>query len=154
MNDIARGMASGLIASLALWFVIYTKQIAGVAGADPEQLMARALGRLGMHIYLSTGWTAHLVIGTVVWGGLFGLLNEWMPVRNEIAKGLCFSLLTWLMMIVFLMPIAALGSDSLTGVGFSDTVEVTFIMHLLFGAVLGAAYAVMTPVRAATATSS
>ena len=148
MNDIARGMAAGLIASLALWFVIYTKQTAGVAGTDPEQLMALALGRLGMHIKTSTGWTAHLVIGTVVWGGLFGLLNDWMPARSEIVKGLCFSLLTWLTMIVFLMPIAALGGDELTGAGFSATVEVTLVVHLLFGAVLGAAYAVMTPVSA------
>jgi hypothetical protein len=148
MNQIARGMAAGLLASIALWFVIYARQAAGMAGTDPEQLMTVALGRLGMHIRPSTGWTAHLVIGTVVWGGLFGLFNDWMPARNEIAKGLCFSFLTWMTMIVFLLPLAALGNDQLTGAGFSATVKVTLAIHLLFGAVLGAAYAAMTPISA------
>ena len=140
MGNIVKGMAAGLIAAIVLWITMYVRQAMALPGADPEQLMTLALYHLGFRIALMTGWVAHLLIGTVLWGGLFGFLNPALPGKSQMAKGLIFSLLTWLMMVVFVMPLALVGTAASADPG-GITIAVTLSEHLLFGLILGAAYA-------------
>jgi hypothetical protein len=145
MNDVKKGMASGFVASVALGVIMYARQVTGIPGIDPEQLMTSGFSRLGMQINPTTGWMAHLLIGTIVWGWLFGYLNNEIPLNNEIFKGMLFSMFTWLLMIVFLLPLARLGTNAFDNTG---TISITLVMHLIFGAFLGASYAAFGSARA------
>lgn len=156
MNRYVRSMAAGFIATMALSLLMLMK---GAMGLMPElnpiaMLADMAHTKMGMPASLMVGWVAHFMIGTVLWGILFRLLFGWLPGRNAPLKGMFFSGLAWLMMMLLPMPMAGIG---LFGMKLGVMAPVmTLMMHLIWGAVLGYTYDLLksSSSTASSATSS
>jgi len=86
----------------------------------------------------AVGWVMHFMIGTAVWGVLFALFSQFFPGGNSIIKGMVFGTLAWVMMMVLVMPMAGAGLFGLS-MGMMAPI-MTWILHLIYGAVLGGAY--------------
>lgn len=140
MTRIGTGLTAGLAATVALSALMLIKSAAGML---PELDVIEMLAKMG-HDYAGlpqrplVGWIMHLIIGTVVWGVLFALLEPAMPTTGYVSKGLIFSVGAWLAMMIVVMPIVGAGLFGL-GLGMAAPIA-TLVLHLVYGAVLGAAY--------------
>lgn len=140
MNCYVRSMVAGFVATVALSLLMLMK---GAMGLMPElnpivMLTDMAHAKMGMPASPLVGWVAHFMIGTVLWGILFKLLYRWLPGGNALLKGMSFSALAWLMMMILPMPMVGAG---LFGMKLGMMAPVmTLMMHLIWGAVLGYAY--------------
>lgn len=143
MYSLRSGFIAGLCATVAVSMLMMVKAashqfselhmiptLAGVLGA-PDNLMV-ALG-------------AHLIIGTVIWGGLFALLAPRIPGQSSLLTGVIFGLCAWLLMMVVFMPLAGAGLFAVNR-GAYIVPLVTFFYHLIFGVVLGYVYGTQMPV--------
>ncbi|HEP6426278.1 TPA: hypothetical protein VDB83_000542 [Burkholderia cenocepacia] len=140
MNYYVRSMVAGFVATVALSLLMLMK---GAMGVMPDlnpiaMLTDMAHANMGMPASPMVGWVAHFMIGTVVWGILFKLLYSKLPGGTALIKGMSFSVLAWLMMMILPMPMAGAG---LFGMKLGMMAPVmTLMMHLVWGAVLGYAY--------------
>ncbi|ALY42789.1 hypothetical protein QZM46_30735 [Burkholderia vietnamiensis] len=140
MSCYVRSMVAGFVATVALSLLMLMK---GAMGLMPElnpiaMLTEMAHAKMGMPASPMVGWVAHFMIGTVVWGILFQLLYGRLPGRSALLKGMSFSLLAWLMMMIGPMPMADAG---LFGMNLGMMAPMmTLMMHLIWGAVLGYTY--------------
>jgi hypothetical protein len=80
----------------------------------------------------------HFALGTVAWGIIYAALQASLP-GAPVVKGLIFGALAWLVMMIIFMPLAGHGLFALS-LGPQATVA-TLVLHLIYGAVLGVAYA-------------
>lgn len=78
----------------------------------------------------------HFMIG-IVWGIAFALARRLFPGPFWI-KGMLFSIAPWFLMMIVMMPMTGAGFFGM-GLGLAAPV-ITLMLHLIFGAVLGAVY--------------
>jgi hypothetical protein len=141
MNSYARGMVAGLIATLVLSAIMVMKSMMGLM----SQLDVIALISNMANNYMSlprspvTGWSIHFMVGILVYGLGFVLLHSVLPGRTETVKGISLAILGWAIMMLILMPMAGKGLLGLS-IGIIAPIA-TFILHIIFGAVLGWTYA-------------
>lgn len=134
MNNISHGIIAGFVATVVLSIMMIMKSAAGIM---PELDVIHMLsGMMGASPVM--GWIAHFVIGTVVWGAGFAILNASIPGGSQIAKGIAFGIGAWLLMMIAVMPMAGAGFFGL-GLGIMAPI-MTLVLHLVFGAVLGWVY--------------
>lgn len=134
---ISRGIFAGLIATAVLSAVMVMKTMMGVMPQfNVISDWVGVLAVVGLSIAPAVAWILHFALGAV-WGGLFSLLNHKLP-GGYVVSGIIFGVLAWLGMMVGFMPIAGNG---LFALGISPMVTMaTFVLHILFGAVLGFSY--------------
>jgi len=82
--------------------------------------------------------TGRFVIGTVGYGIIYAALQASLP-GTPVVKGLIFGALAWLAMMITFEPLAGHGLFALS-LGPQATVA-TLVLHLIYGAALGVAYA-------------
>lgn len=134
MSNIVPGMIAGFLATLVLSVLMMLKSMMGVM---PNLDVAMMLGQM-MGAPTSMGWIAHFVIGTVVWGAGFAVLYGSIPGGSAVMKGIVFGIGAWLLMMIVVMPMAGAG---LFGMNMGMMAPVmTLVLHIIFGAVLGAVY--------------
>lgn len=134
MDHIKSGMIAGFAATVVLSVMMIMKTAVGIM---PElDVIHMIAGMLGASVF--AGWVAHFVLGTVVWGGGFALLNDAIPGQGQIAKGIAFGVAAWLLMMIAVMPMAGAGFFGLN-MGIAAPV-MTLMLHIVFGAVLGWVY--------------
>lgn len=134
------GLIAGFIATVVLSLLMLMKSAMGMMPhVDAIQMLTRMGAMyLELPLYPSIGWAAHFFIGTVLWGLIFAATAEWWPGTSYWVKGVSFSVVAWLLMMVMAMPMAGAGFfGMLLGIGAPVA---TLILHLIFGAVLGATY--------------
>ncbi|AJY27142.1 putative membrane protein (plasmid) [Burkholderia thailandensis 34] len=128
-----RGILAGFVATVVLSILMVMKHAMGVMPElDPIGMISHMLG-------MSTplvGWVMHFMIG-IVWGIAFALTSRMFPGAFWL-KGMLFAVAPWLIMMVIMMPMAGAGLFGL-GLGMAAPV-MTLMLHLVFGAVLGAVY--------------
>lgn len=131
MTNYVKGMMAGLIATLVLSALMVVKAMMGVMpGLDLPAMMASMMGMPGTPI---VGWLAHFMIGIVLFGVAIVLSTPLLPGVRPIARGVIVGLSGWLVMM--LMPMAGVG---MFGMHFGIMAPMmTFVLHLIFGAVLG-----------------
>jgi hypothetical protein len=84
------------------------------------------------------GWMGHFMIGTLAWGIGFAVLYDMIPGGSVVAKGVIFDIAAWLGMMIMVMPMAGAG---LFGMAMGIMAPMmTLVLHVIFGAVLGAIY--------------
>ncbi len=87
------------------------------------------------------GWITHFTIGTIIWGGAFAILVDKLP-GGPLTSAIIFSIGTWLLMMIALMPMVGAG---LFGLQLSTMTQVsTLILHVIWGVVLGISYKKLT----------
>ncbi len=139
-NRYLRAMVAGFVATIVLSILMLIK---GAMGMLPQMnvihmLAHMAHGMLGMPAVPAVGWMIHFLIGTVLWGLGFALLHPVLPGSTAVRKGLSFSVLAWLLMMLIPMPMAGAGLFGLK-MGIMAPV-MTLILHLAWGAALGWTY--------------
>lgn len=134
MNTMTRGMIAGFVATIIMSLLMMGKAMMGVMPAlDPIGMIAMMMG-----MTTAMAWVVHFMIGTVLWGGLFSLIQPRLPGGALWIKGIVFGIGAWLAMMVAMMPMAGAG---LFGMQMGMMAPVmTLMMHIVFGAVLGAIY--------------
>ena len=134
MDHIKSGMIAGFAATVVLSVMMIMKTAVGIM---PElDVIHMIAGMLGASVF--AGWVAHFVLGTVVWGGGFAVLNDAIPFQGQIAKGIAFGVAAWLLMMIAVMPMAGAGFFGLN-MGIAAPV-MTLMLHIVFGAVIGWVY--------------
>ncbi len=130
MIDIGRGIISGLVAAAVTAGAAY---LCAMLGLVPEFDPVRAVG--GIAIWpLGLGWVLHFALGAFVWGTLFAVLSAVLP-GPVWAKGILFGAVAWAL---------ALAAAWLVEPGSANLISgVSAALHLLFGAALSGAYAVL-----------
>jgi len=134
MQNIKAGLVAGFVATVVLSAMMVAKTMMGIM---PElDVIAMLSAMMGAPALM--GWIGHFMIGTIAWGGGFALLYGVIPGPSAVTKGILFGIAAWLGMMVMVMPMAGAG---LFGMAFGITAPMmTLVLHIVFGAVLGAVY--------------
>jgi len=129
-----KGMLAGFFGTIVLSVMMVVKSTMGVVPElDPIAMLAEMLG--GSTVL---GWIMHFIIGSVVWGGSFAFVHSSLPTHNSVTKGIIFGIGAWLVMMLVVMPMAGEGIFGLV-IGLAAPV-MAFVLHVVFGAVMGLAY--------------
>jgi hypothetical protein len=137
MSNTLKGIISGFVASLALSAVIVLKSQFHIVSDDLSvmNLLARiAGGSFG-------AWADHFIIGALVWGMLYAGFESAVTKLPHWLKGLIFSVLAWLFMMVAFMPFVGAGLFG-TKMGLMGAI-VPLVQHLIYGFVLGVTYGLL-----------
>lgn len=139
MTNLKNGFLAGFIATAVLSVMMVAGAMMGVM---PELDVAAMLAMM-MGAPILVGWLAHFMIGTLAWGGGFAVLYGVIPVGSAVIKGIVFGVAAWLGMMIMVMPMAGAG---LFGMNFGIMAPMmTLVLHIIFGAVLGAVYGARVP---------
>lgn len=145
MKHLFSGFAAGLVATVFLSALMVAKSMMGVMPAlDVIAMLSAMMGASAL-----MGWLAHFMIGTLAWGGGFALLYDVIPGNGAIAKGVAFGIAAWAGMMILVMPMAGAGFFGLA-MGMMAPM-MTLVLHIAFGAVLGATFQALTSGRLALA---
>lgn len=135
MSRLGRGILAGFVATVVLSVFMVMKQMMGMM---PQMDVIRMLTAMIGASSPLVGWAMHFMIGSLVWGGLFALLQNRIPGGTTVVRGVVFGIGAWLMMMIAVMPMAGAG---LFGLQFGMAAPVmTLLLHIVFGASLGAVY--------------
>lgn len=138
MSNSMKGMVAGFVATLVLSGLLLLK---GSMNLAPELNIIRLLTSLGS-IGTVAAWMDHFIVGVVVWGLLFGAYDALASRPAHWLKGIIFGVFAWLMMMLVFMPLAKAG---VFGYRIGPIAAgVTLIYHLVYGAVLGTTYGLLT----------
>jgi hypothetical protein len=138
MSNSMKGMVAGLVATLVLSGLLLLK---GTMNLVPELSIISLLMGLGS-ITLVQAWMDHFIVGVVAWGLAFGAYDSLASRPAHWLKGIIFGVFAWVVMMVLFMPLAKAG---LFGWKIGPMAgAVTLIYHLVYGAVLGTTYGLLS----------
>ena len=136
---IVLGVAAGLAATVVLSLLMLTK--GWLPQLDPVLMLdgvARAVFTdLGLPVPMA-GWLWHFVIGMLWWGPLFAIMVPILPGRQVWQKGMAFGFGASLLIMLMVMPLAGAGYFGMELSALQPVL--TLLLHLVYGAVLGAAF--------------
>jgi hypothetical protein len=128
-------MVAGFIATVAVSVMEAVNLMVG-RWFDPFPGIVALL--IGMEGNLLVGWIAHFIAGTVVLGGLFGVLCPRLPTDTFETKGILFAVVAWVVMMLGVFMLG--GPGTFTGSAGFGTVGWMLATHAVFGIVLGNVY--------------
>ena len=138
MSNSMKGMVAGLVATLVLSGLLLLK---GTMNLVPELSIISLLMSLGS-ITLVQAWMDHFIVGVVAWGLAFGAYDSLASRPAHWLKGIIFGVFAWVVMMVLFMPLAKAGVFGWK-IG-PMAAAVTLIYHLVYGAVLGTTYGLLS----------
>lgn len=131
---VGRGIVAGFVATVVLSVLMMMKHAMGLMPElDPVGMISQMVGVPSL-----VGWVMHFTIGAM-WGIAFAVTGRMFPGAFWL-KGMLFSAVPWLIMMIVMMPLAGAGFFGLD-LGMVAPI-MTLMLHLVFGAVLGAVYGV------------
>ena len=139
-SKIIKGIIAGFAGTIVLTMLMMMKAKMGMMPElNPVHMMADMVAdKMGMEPNVMIGWIMHFMIGSVVWGAGFAVLNNLIPSQNQIKKGVLFGMGAWLMMMIGPMP---MGGNGLFGMNLGPMAPMmTFVFHIIFGVVLGSVF--------------
>ncbi|MBL8593695.1 MAG: hypothetical protein JNK01_13505 [Devosia sp.] len=137
MHPLAKGLVAGFVATVVLSAAMVAKQMMGLM---PELDVATMLTSMLGLPDVALGWVMHFMIGTVAWGVAFAVVVPYLP-GSLVMRGVLFGIAAWLMMMIAVMPMAGAGLFGLQ-LGIMAPLA-TLMLHILYGATLGAVFAAM-----------
>ena len=138
MSNSLKGIISGFVATLALSAVMLLKVELHLV--PPEYSVIAMLSKLAGGTFAA--WADHFIIGSLVWGLVFAGFDS--VISNKVPywlKGVIFSLIAWLVMMVCFLPFVGMGLFGWK-LGILAAV-VPLIQHLVYGVVLGVTYGLL-----------
>jgi hypothetical protein len=129
----------GLVAAVAAMVVVSILEVINMMAGPWFTPFPHILSyMMGMENNVAAGWIAHIVVGTVVLGSLFGIVYPKLPTDLPATKGIAFAVAAFAALIVVILlfgnPSVFSGSD-----GFM-TVAWLLISNAIFGFVMGSVY--------------
>ena len=135
MSRVKKGLVAGLVATVVVSVLEMINLLVGQWFTPFPGIIAQMIGMPGN---LAVGWIAHVVIGTLVLGSLFGILCPRLPTDTWGTKGIAFAVGAFVVLItgIILMgdPLFFSGSD-----GFG-TIAWLLVTNAVFGLTLGSVY--------------
>ncbi len=132
MNKLTNGIVAGTVATVVLSLMMVLK---GMMGVMPKlDIISMLAGMMGASAIV--GWIMHFMVGAG-YGLAFSQINSLLP-GNFVVKGIIIGILGWLVMMLMLMPMMGAGMFAMN-MGMMAPV-MTLLLHIIFGAVLGAVY--------------
>jgi len=138
MSRVTKGMIAGFAAACVVAALEVANMMLGPWATPFPRILAVGLESLGLPFNLALGWTAHFLMGTVVLGGLFGVLCPRLPTDTPESKGILFAVGAFVLMGIFVAPLANVGMFGARA-GFG-TMAWLIATHAVFGIVLGGVY--------------
>jgi len=136
-----RAIFAGLIATAVISAGVYADERMGlVPGVSLLSDIEAFNGRVGLPITLQAVWVTHALIGSVLYGIAFALIEPILPGRSATA-GLWFGVVTWLAMMVSFMPLA--GHEIFARDLGLAVAAIALGVHLLYGLILGMTYSAL-----------
>jgi hypothetical protein len=84
MNNNLRGIIAGLIATVVLSLLMFVK---GMVGVMPDlNVIAMLASQMGGS--MAIGWTAHFIIGAILYGLVLANLDSMIPGGSDISRGI------------------------------------------------------------------
>ena len=143
IHDLGKGIVAGIIATAAAAAILAGK---GLFGIMPDFDVIAMLTAVAGSTWPGLGWIVFFGGGGIVWGVVFALLDarvEATTGAGELARGLFFGFLLWLVVMLMFMPVMGAGAFGMKfGVGAPF---VCLVADLIYGLVLGAVYGAMHP---------
>jgi len=140
MSNPTRGALAGFVASLVLGGIFLLNSSFEVM---PQIDIVRLLLNWGgANLGPGSAWADHFIVGTLVWGLGFGAVESFASRPAPWLKGMIFGVLAWLLMMIAFMPLVGAGFFGVKA-GPSAAAGL-LVLHLVFGAVLGATYGLLT----------
>lgn len=138
MNTHIAGVVAGLIATAVLSALMLLK---GMMGVMPDlDVIAMLSGMMGAGAAM--GWIGHFMIGAV-YGLIFAQVFAVTDTGAAIVRGVGLGVAGWLVMMIVLMPMAGGGLFGLSMPSGMMVPVATLMLYVIFGGVLGAAYAAL-----------
>lgn len=137
MNKYLAGIIAGFLATMVMSLLLMLKSVMGIM---PDLDIIAMLSSM-MNDSRALAWIAHIMVGSIGYGIAMAILTGTDRSKNFMMIGLGIGTVGWLMMMVIIMPMMGNG---LFGLSMPSGVMVpiaTLILHLIFGGVLGKAYA-------------
>ena len=128
-----RGVAAGILATCVLSVFILAK--------DTITLLDVIARSLAIDAGLPTpfaGWLWHFVVGGLVWGWIYAVMEPIIPGRRVWRKGLYFGLMVTLLVWFSVMPLASAGAFG-TPLSWLQAF-VSLVQHLIYGVALALAF--------------
>jgi uncharacterized protein DUF6789 len=122
MDTVGKGVVAGFIAMLALSLLL-----------DPLVLLTRSRGAPEP----APGLQLHFFLGPVVWGAVFAFFHDHMGGPSWL-RGIVFAVGTWIIITVALL--VTVGASRLGVTLGLMAVAASLLVHVVYGAVLGAIY--------------
>ena len=139
INMIVRGIAAGFVATCVLSVLILIKQ--WLPQLDTITVMDSVARELAMAAGLPVplaGWLWHFIVGCLVWGWMYAVMEPIVPGRRPVIKGLYFGFMVTLLVWFAVLPLAGAG---MFGMQLSLVQPfVSMAQSLLYGLVLAVTY--------------
>jgi len=136
---LGKGIAAGFTATCVLSALMLTRQ--WIPQLDTITVMDRIARDLALTAGLPApfaGWLWHFVVGCLIWGWMYAVMEPIVPGPKPWRKGLYFGVTTTLLAWFMVMPLAGAG---LFGMHLSVAQPfVSMIEHLIYGVVLAIVY--------------
>lgn len=136
---LSRGITAGFIATSALSVLILASH--WLPQLETVAMLDRIANSLAIDAGLPApfaGWLWHFIIGSVVWGWIYAVMEPIVPGRRPWKKGLYFGLMVTLLVWFAVMPLARAGAFA-TQLSLMQAL-VSLIEHLTYGVVLALLY--------------
>jgi hypothetical protein len=136
---LARGMAAGFVATCVLSVFILTRQ--WLPQLDTITVMDGIAHELALAVGLPApfaGWLWHFIVGCLVWGWMYAVMNPIIPGRRPMIKGLYFGFMVTLLVWFAVLPMAGAGMFGMRLSAVQPFVSMAQI--LLYGLVLAVTY--------------
>lgn len=141
MSRVQKGVLAGLAATLAVSALEAANLFLGPWAASFPRLLSVMLQ---MPDLIIAGWVAHLVVGTVVLGSLFGVLCPRLPTDTTESKGILFAVGAFIVMGLTVAPAVGMMGGRPVGIFFMQagfgTLAWMIATHAIYGIVLGSVY--------------
>lgn len=138
MSRVQKGVVAGFAATVIVSILEVINIVGGPWVTPYPDMLAYMMGMEGNHIL---GWIGHVVIGTVLLGGLFGAVYPKLPTDTPATKGIAFAVAAFCLLIVGLLmfgrPTVFSGEDG----GF--TIAWLLVSNAIFGFVMGTVYGML-----------
>lgn len=135
MSRVQKGMMAGLAATVVVVGLEAVNMVAGPWFTPFPNILSHMLGMDGVP---ALGWVTHVLVGTVVLGGLFGIVCPRLPTDTYATKGIAFAVASFgvLMTAIFLVG----DRQTFSGDGGFGVVAWLLITNVVFGIVMGLVY--------------
>ena len=134
-----RGVVAGFLATCILFVLMLTKT--WLPQLDTITLLDGIARGLAINAGLPApfaGWLWHFIVGSLIWGWMYAVMEPIVPGRRPWHKGLYFGLMVALLVWFAVLPLAGAGMFG-TQPGFIQPV-ISLVQHLLYGVVLAVAF--------------
>jgi len=141
MSRVQKGIVAGLAATIAVSLLEAVNLYFGPWAASFPRLLSVMLQTPDV---MMVGWVAHLVVGSLILGPIFGVICPRLPTDTPESKGILFAVGAFIVMGLTVAPSVGLLGGRPVGIFFMQagfgTLAWMIATHTIYGIVLGSVY--------------